>query len=104
MALITIQLQYNSGDWFEQCAHTLFERFLCKPLSKKRYITKKQLSALLNKGDVETLNWLIAHPTVHGFIINQHLYVHPTVFTRMYMRKVLKTIEKGYALENPMVN
>jgi len=104
MALITITMHWKSDDWFDKCADYLYEQFLCKPLPKEQYLRLKHVSTLLNKSTVKTLEWLSKHPTVHGFIVDQVLYVHPTRFTKMYMKKVIRTIDKGYNLERPFIN
>lgn len=104
MALITITMAWKSEDWFEKCAQHLYDQFLCTPLPKGRYLRLKHLSALLNKDTAKTMQWLVEHPTVHGFIVEQTLYVHPTRFSKIYMKKVMRSIDNGYALERPFIN
>lgn len=104
MSLITIQMYYKTSDWFIQCAEHLHDSFRCKPLPQDQYLRLNHISTLLNKDRIKTLNWIINHPKVHGFIVDEKLYVHPTAFTRLYMRKVLKAVDKSYHLEHPFIN
>lgn len=105
MALIQMTERWFAEDWFEEAARHLDEQFeTCPPLQKDRYLTLKHLCTLLNKKEPQVLDWLATHKKIHGVIVRQQLFVHPTKFNRFYMRKILRHIDKGFQKEALHIN